>query len=224
MRQVRLFAVVLFLLLILFLSGSAFADSIVTMTFIGPGGNNSGGVYTYPYTFSINGGAPVSLLCDAFNFHVTPGETWSATVTGLLDGQGLFGNQPLNYAAAGLIFQGIMAGTIDVNAGNWAIWGLFAPNAQSNPYYVSSGAGDLALQFLALAANAPASAFQGIVLYTPIPGSQSWLAGGTPQEYIGFIQVPEPGELSLLLTTVLFGLATFVFRNKLGLAPVRNNR
>jgi hypothetical protein len=145
-------------------------------------------------------------------------------VSGLLDGHGLFGNQPLNYAAAGLIFQGIMAGTIDPNAGSWAIWGLFAANAQSNPFYASSGAGDLAVQFLALAANTPASAFQGIVLYTPIPGSQSWLEGGTPQEYIGFIQVPEPGEVSLLVTTLLLGLVTFLCSKKLGLALVRGAR
>jgi hypothetical protein len=193
------------------------------MTFLGPGGNNSGGVYTYPYNFSVNG-ASTSLICDAFNNHVTTGETWLATVSGLLDGHGMFGDQTLNYAAAGLIFKGILSGTIDPNAGNWAIWGLFAPNAQSNAFFQSSGAASIEAQFLALAASAPASAFEGLVLYTPIAGTQSWAAGGIPQEYIGLVQVPEPGEISLLVTTVLLGFAAFSLRNKLGLKLVRGTR
>jgi hypothetical protein len=200
------------------LSGSALADS-VTMNFLGPGGNNSGGVYTYPYMFSIDGGAPTALLCDTFDNDVMSGETWTATVSGLLSGNGLFGDQLLNYKAAGLIFNGIVAGTIDPNQGNWAIWGLFSSNPQSNPFFQSSGAAGLESQYLGLAANADDSEFAGLFLFTPKDGSQSW--GGTPQEYIGRCSVPEPSEAGMLLVLGLMACGGFTFRKRLGMPLAR---
>ena len=165
------------------------------MKLTGVGGNNAGGVYTYPYYFSINGGAPTPLICDSFDNQVIPGETWQADVVSLLSGQGLFGGQLLDYKAAGLIFKSILNGTLSVNAGNYAIWGLFSTRAQNNPFFKSSGAAGIESEYLALAASAPKSAFSGLVLYVPIAGTQSW--GCTPQEYIGYSAVPEPGALTL---------------------------
>ena len=72
MRHFR--SVLILLTLTLAFAGSALADT-VNMTFIGPGGNNSGGVYTYPYEFSVNGSAPIALICDAFDNDVISGET-----------------------------------------------------------------------------------------------------------------------------------------------------
>lgn len=63
---------------------------------------------------------------------MTIGETWKAQEVGLLSGQGLFGNQLLDYKAAGLIFKSILNGTLDGNASNFAIWGLFSTNAQNS--------------------------------------------------------------------------------------------
>jgi hypothetical protein len=88
-----------------------------------------------------------------------------------------------------------------VNVGNFAIWGLFSANAKNSAFFQSNGTGALDAEFLALAAKAPNSAFQGLVLYTPIAGTQSW--GGTPQEYIGYSAVPEPATLTLFGTGVL---------------------
>jgi hypothetical protein len=193
----------------LLLSGLAFADSTANMTFIGPGGNNGGGIYTYPYNFSINGGPSTPLICDAFDNEVVSGETWTATVSSLLSGTGLFGSNPLDYKAAGLIFEGITNGTINAPVGNWAIWGLFSQNAINNSFYSSSGAGTLASQYLISAASAPDSAFSGLVLYTPVAGTQSW--GGVPQEYIGYARVsaPEPASLGMLgLALVTLGVLT----------------
>jgi hypothetical protein len=189
------------------------------MSFTGPGGNSSGGVYTYPYNFVVTPGGSVALICDTFDNEVVAGETWTATVTSLLGGSqtgggGLFAGQVLNYKAAGLIFQGIVNGTIDANVGNWAIWGLFSANASANSYYQSSGAGFLALTYLIKAALAPDSAFSNIVLYTPVAGTQSW--GGLPQEYIG-ISVPEPAEIAMMLLMVIGGVMGFVYRQRLGL-------
>jgi hypothetical protein len=219
--RVRHFRLTLSLLtLLLAFAGSALADT-VSMTFMGPSGNNSGGVYTYPYEFSINGSAPVALICDAFDNEVVSGETWTATVTSLLSGSqtgggGLFAGQTLQYKAAGLIFEGILSGAIDANKGNWAIWGLFSADAQSNSYFQSNNLLAYEQSFLALASAAPDSWFQGLVLYTPVAGTQSW-KGSLPQEYIGYVNVPEPAETALMLLMVIGSVLGFAFRQRLGL-------
>jgi hypothetical protein len=180
----------------LLLTGTAFADSTVSMAFIGPGGNNGGGVYTYPYNFSINGGASTSLICDAFDNEVVSGETWTANESSLLSGNGLWGNQLNNYKEAGLIFEGIVSGNIDATTGNWAIWGLFSQNAQNNSFFQSSGAAAVENQYENAAQNAPLTTFNGLVLYTPI----SWTGNQEPQEYIGYnpnYSAPEPSSLLL---------------------------
>jgi PEP-CTERM motif len=213
MRQLRLGSLLILSALVL-CAGTALADSTVTMKLTSVGGNNAGGVYTYPYYFSINGKAPVALICDSYDNEVVVGETWKANVTSLLSGKGLFGNQLLDYKAAGLIFKSILSGTLNVNAGNFAIWGLFSTNARNNSFFTSSGAAGIESTYLTLAATAPNSAYQGLVLYTPIAGTQSW--GGTAQEYIGYSPVPEPGTLALF-GTGLISLAGVV-RRKLGRA------
>ncbi len=214
MRRVRL---VLLILAAFLLTGSAFADS-VSMQLTGLSGNNGGGVYTYPYLFTISNGTStatnVSLICDSFDNEVIVGETWKANVNGLLSGNGAFPNLA-NYKAAGLIFLGIMNGSINPTTGNWAIWGLFSTNASGNSYYASSGAAGVASWAFGQLGNTNDSVFNGLVLYTPIAGTQSW--GKTPQEYIGYVAVPEPGEMALLATLGLFAIGAFVCRKRLGL-------
>lgn len=218
MRQLRLVIATIFLLT-MGLMGSAFADSSVTMYLSGVSGNNGGGVYTYPYNFTVDGN-PASLICDTFDNEVYVGETWKATVSGLLSGAGLFGSNLQGYEAAGLIFENILSGNIDATEGNWAIWGLFSQTAQNNSYYTSSGASGLAASYLSIVQNATPGQIQfiqnelsNLVLYTPIDGSQS--QGGTPQEYIG-VAMPEPGTIAFLIITLLFGAGVFGFRKKLG--------
>lgn len=217
MRHSRLLTVLLLSLASLVLNSAALADS-VNLTLIGPGGNNGGGVYTYPYNFYIGTSTtPTPLICDTFDNEVVAGEHWTANVYGLLSGNGLFGNNP-NYKTAGLIFEDILANKVNPTVGNWAIWGLFSSNAASNPYFLGSGAASLDLKYSSVAALTSNSAFNDLVLYTPVAGTQSW--GGTPQEYIGRCSVPEPGELSLIFTTLVLGLAGIICAKKLGLKPV----
>jgi hypothetical protein len=215
MRLLRSARFFLFILAIFSMcAGAAFANSTVDMQLVSVGGNNAGGVYTYPYNFSINGGAPIPLICDTYDNEVTIGETWKAQVVGLQSGDGLFGNQLLDYRAAALIFNGILNGTVNVNVGNFAIWGLFSSNAQGSSYFQSSGAGAIDEQYLAWAGSAPNSVFRDFVLYVPVAGTQS--ANGTPQEYVAFAPVipepvPEPGSM-VLFGTGMISLAGLVHR------------
>lgn len=195
------------LVVALFVSSLAFANSTtVNMTYLHPGTNVYGGFYTYPYYFSVNGGSPTPMMCDAFNNHVSPGQSWTAHVSGLLQGKGLFGKDILDYKAAGIIFLSVMNGTIDAKIGNWAVWNLFTKGITKNAAVLA-----LDQYALALAQHTPASAFKGLVLYTPIGASP----GHGPQEFIGYntraLAAPEPGSL-MLFSTGLLGVAGMLRR------------
>src|SRR5258706_14896320 len=79
------------LVVALSLSTLASANSAtVNMTFLYPGTNASGGYYTYPYYFSINGGKATPMMCDSFNNHISAGEDLNGNISGLVSGKWLF--------------------------------------------------------------------------------------------------------------------------------------
>lgn len=194
----RRFTSFAFVLCLLALSGSAFADT-VHMRFLGHGGTKDDPYY--PWYFQVNG-VNTTLICDTYNNTNVQGETWEANVTNILSGQGLFGNKLLDYKAAAWIYSQILFHGANDHDAQWALWALFTPSAMHGKGW---DAGALAIYnaALAIAPNLPKSFFAPYFLYTPIPGSQSG-HHGLPQEFIGFKPtVPEPGTLVLWGTGVL---------------------
>jgi hypothetical protein len=106
-------------LVLTFLFGTlASANPItVNMNSLGPGAHNSGSYATYPYYFSINGGQATAMMCDSFTNHISTGDTRSAQVSGLLARKDSFGKDTMDHKAAGIIFLGVMNGTISATTG-----------------------------------------------------------------------------------------------------------
>ena len=199
---------ILGLALILGVALPAIADQ-VTLTLTGVGvGNNSGGVYTYPYDFTVSGTPNVPLICDTFTREIYQNESWTAIVSPLLSATGLFGSgSSLSYEEAGLIYLGALGqgplanyACINPNAtglANWAIWYLF-----ENSVPVPNGF-DVTDLISAAASDVPGytSLLASVVLYTPNDGTQVPSTDGPPQEFLG--TVPEPASLLLMGTGLL---------------------
>ncbi len=187
MQRSRILAALLVAFLALTVANTASATS-VTMTFE---------YQNQHYYVSINGSSNyIPLMCDAYDNNVHRGETWTANVSPFLQGiaSSMFGpSMTLDYKAAGLIYKGMLSGTLTTLQAQWAVWGLFSTSAQSNPLFAKYNGATIDQMYLALAGSAPNSAYAGLLLYTPIGGKP----GVGPQEFIGFSAVPEPATLTL---------------------------
>lgn len=160
----------------------------VNLRFDGTGNSQYQGEYSYPYLLSVNGQADQWMMCISYYQHITSGETWRATVSPIDT------NNVIEEQAAWLFMQARKDGGKDpaINAAAW---------------FLMEGAPGLdaeAQAWLALAQSQTfhPGEFDSVVLYTPIPGSESGNLG-TAQNFLG--STPEPGTL-LLVGSGLLGL------------------
>ena len=185
---------VLLLLLLVSIPAAVQADT-VTLNLVNTLPNNSaGGVYVYPYNFSINGSTTLTaLLCDDYNHEVQLGESWYANVNTLAAaaaGAGLFG-ATTNYYQAAWLFEQLVNNSpyASPESINWAIWKIMSPGitVPSSVMGSASTQGSVAWWLDHIPATIDPNALSNIVVYT-WDGNANTIVngpGGPPQEYFG---------------------------------------
>jgi len=188
MRTFKIVGLSLMLITALLLGSAPAAADPINVQFVGVGGQNQNGYYTYPYYLTMNSGPAIAMICDDFYDNTNLGDGWQAHMTELSSGdvsKTMFGNLQEYKEAAFLLMQ-IKSNDQDQWGNiNWAIWEIFDPN-------IDPGAGNEAgvKYWLTLAQTTDLSKvdFSGIEILTPDqPGYQEFLIG-----------TPEPGTLLLL--------------------------
>ena len=179
----RRIALLLFLPVCLSLcSGTALANSVVTMHFIGTDGNQGGGYYTYPYYFSVSGSASMALICDRYDREITPGENLASHAIHQLPERHptwiicWTAQRHSRLQSRGPDLRSHYDGLRECGWGQLRHLGNFSQNALNNPEYQSSGAGAIAANYLALAGTDPNSAYRGLLIYVPLAGSKGMAA------------------------------------------------
>jgi hypothetical protein len=162
----------------------------VNMQFTGlPTGNNYGGISSYPYDISVNGGPNQWMMCIGYYEHIEGGQTWLADVmsVGSLDPV----THLVDYEAAFLFKMAVADQGAD-------------PNINAATWYLLEGAPSLTPQAQALVSLAQSQAFSpgefaDVLLYKAIPGTEN-TSLGTAQDFLG--TTPEPNTLGLVGTGI----------------------
>ena len=220
------------LMALLCLGSFAFGQS-VNLTLVDGGNYTMDGIYVGPYNATQNN-QPVQIICDDFEHEVSPGQSWSATVTsvssltnsttglvwsGASAGGALLGGTTYSmvqgyYAMAFLdtemlALSGNKANAAQIGYLAYAVWAVFDSGAVytwlKNHNDLSAWSIVESLAQGALAGKYSAGQFAGWEILTPICPGQG-CSNGPPQEFFEF--VPEGGSALmylLLAGTVCFG-------------------
>lgn len=197
----------MFLLLLVSLPVAVYADTVNLKLIDTLPNNSAGGVYVYPYNFSINGSSTLAaLLCDDYSHEVILGESWNANVNTLAAaaaGAGLFG-ATTHYYQAGWLYEQLLnnAPQTSPEAINWAIWEIMSPSTVPDSVLGYASTAGTAAWWVAQARSATIdpSSLSNIVVYTWDGTTVRNGPGGAPQEYFGTTSVPEPASIILMLS------------------------
>jgi hypothetical protein len=203
------------------------------MTMSDPGNNVMNGVYVGPYNGTVNG-VSAQIICDDFADESYSNESWTATVTTVANLNGTkWGNNTALYDEAAYFATQMIglesnptANAQTIGYMSYVIWALFDAKDVKN-WLTSQGQSGIntwnAIQvYLASAGKyagfTPPSNF---FIFTPNLNNQITCNGGPcptapPQEFIGFVNMPEGGSplTYLLFAGLACGLAV-TLRSKL---------
>ena len=188
MHAHRIISLVLMLMVGLLLGGVPAIADPVNIQFVGLGGQNQNGVYTYPYYLTINNGPWTPMVCDDFYDRISVGDMWQASIIDLSSHNvsgAMFGDLTKYEEAAYLLLQINDSNTDQWGNINWAIWEIFDPGLDPGSEYK-----DGVNYWLSLAETTDLSQvdFYGVKIVAPTsPGYQEFM-------YV----TPEPGTLLMV--------------------------
>lgn len=204
------------------ITGAAKAASAetVTLKFLGGTGSEplsrNDDVSVYPYQFSVDGSrTDTSLMCVSFDDHITPDESWTATVTDLSSSSSPFDKEEA-YLFSLISSASNSTTRADIQFADWYL--SDSTGVKATTFYKDNSSEVMNYVDLAESTGLDQSNlfYEGFELYTPVAGTyNSWdgYPDGIPQSFIGDAPcpptpppptpTPEPGSLALLGTGLL---------------------
>lgn len=173
----------------------------VTVKLTGVNGAVQGGVYVDPYSGTINGSSPLTLVCDDFAHETRIGESWTATVSDFSDlsgarfQQGSAAATLKSYDEAAYLYNALLSHPSEYGDISFAIWGLFTPSARHSSGFTANSAfwlGQAESQIFT------PGEFSNFIVLTPTNSGTN-----SAQEFI--TATPEPGTIVLMITGLIAG-------------------
>jgi len=199
----------------------AYAGS-VTMTFtgVGPQDNNSGGVYTYPYDFTVTPttgpSENLSLMCISFDKEIylqNPYEYWTANVVTASSLGATDEEEAYLYSVA----EANVSNNTVSGAANWADWALGDPSLILGNHIGGQELTDAVNDLTYVEGLTPTqlAEYANYLIYVPTTDGYSGDTDDkTPQTFVGApAPTPEPSSL-VLLGSGLLAAAGALYRRK----------